>query len=160
MGAIRKAEQARFAYLLNVLVSLLLPPTRPVDYMNYSSICSKQLGNYYCPNQINNSPCDVATTLQNLLTYPKENWKKEAQGEFTVCEARLHCCFFNSSHAMVSLFHFLLFSCLSLLQLHFSPSCVPLKDIHERRAAMVERVQACLNACPAITLCFYASFFL
>lgn len=41
--------------------------------MNYSSICNKQLGNYYCDNQINNSRCDVATTRQNLLTYPKEN---------------------------------------------------------------------------------------
>lgn len=76
MGAIRKAEQARFAYLLNVLVSSLPPPTRPVDCMNYSSICSKQLGNYYCHNQINNSPCDVATTWQNLLTYPEENKEK------------------------------------------------------------------------------------
>lgn len=73
MGAIRKAEQARFAYLLNVLVSSPPPPTRPVDCMNYSSICNKQLGNYYCDNQINNSCCDVATTRQNLLTYPKEN---------------------------------------------------------------------------------------
>lgn len=72
MGAIRKAEQARFAYLLNVLVSSLPPPTRPVDCMNYSSICNKQLGNYYCHNQINNSPCDVATTWQNLFTYPRQ----------------------------------------------------------------------------------------
>ncbi len=45
--------------------------------MNYSSICYKQLGNYYSHNQINNSCCDVATTWQNLLTYPKEN-----KGEF------------------------------------------------------------------------------
>ncbi|KAF3832456.1 hypothetical protein F7725_026121 [Dissostichus mawsoni] len=42
MGAIRKAEQAHFAYLLNVPVSSLPPPTRPVDCMNYSSICNKQ----------------------------------------------------------------------------------------------------------------------
>lgn len=60
MGAIRKTEQERFAYLLNVLVSLLPPPTRPVDCMSYFSICNKQLGNYYCYNQINNSCCDVA----------------------------------------------------------------------------------------------------
>lgn len=46
VGAIRKAEQAHFAYLLNVLVSLRLPPTQAVDSMNYSSICNKQLGYY------------------------------------------------------------------------------------------------------------------
>lgn len=40
--------------------------------------------------------------------------------------------------------------------LHSSISCVPLKDIHERRAAMLERVWVC----PAITLPFYASVFL
>lgn len=115
MGAIRKAEQARFAYLLNVLVSSPPPPpTRPVDCMNYSSICNKQLGNYYCHNQINNSPCDVATTWQNLLTYPKEN-KGEFMDLVLLGWAEL-VFFFSSSGATLSLFLSLLFSCLSLLQ--------------------------------------------
>lgn len=35
--------------------------------MNYYSICNKQLGNYYCHNQIN-SLCNVLT-WQNLLTH-------------------------------------------------------------------------------------------
>lgn len=163
MGAIRKAEQARFAYLLNVLVSSLPPPTRPVDCMNYSSICSKQLGNYYCHNQINNSPCDVATTWQNLLTYPEEN--KEKFMDLVLLGWAAHVFFFYFFYSLLALccfsssLYFLPVSLYSSL-LHSSLSCVPLKDIHERRAARVERVRACLHACPTITLHFYASVFL
>lgn len=115
MGAIRKAEQARFAYLLNVLVSSLPPPTRPVDCMNYSSICNKQLGNYYCHNQINNSPCDVATTWQNLFTYPRQGRiyglgvARLSSSVFFFFLILLFWCYAVSPPL-------LLFSCLSLLQ--------------------------------------------
>lgn len=162
MGAIRKTEQERFAYLLNVLVSLPPPPTRPVDCMNYFSICNKQLGNYYCYNQINNSCCDVATTWQNLWTDFKG--KKDLFMDLVLLGwAALVSFSLFSSGSMFYVFLLLstfflvsLYSCL----LHSSLSCVPVKDIHERRAGMVETVWACLNGCPAITLCFYASVFL
>lgn len=112
MGAIRQAEQVRFAYLLNVLVSLLPPPTRPVDCMNYSSICNKQLGNYYCHNQINTSPCDVATTWQNLLTSPVENNR-----EFIARLSSTSVIFYSSLFVpccLSSSIYF--FPCLSLIQ--------------------------------------------
>ena len=73
--------------------------------------------------------------------------------------------FFNSSLLVLcclssSLYFFPVSLCSS--RLHSSLSRVPLKDIHERRAAIVERVRACLHACPAITLRYYmyASVFL
>lgn len=71
MGAIRGAEHGSFAYFPE-RVGVSPPPTRPVDCVNYSSICSKQLGNYYRHNQINDSRCDVAAAArQNLCTRPK-----------------------------------------------------------------------------------------
>lgn len=74
MGAIREAEQGRFAYFpQRVGVPPPPPPTRPVDCMNYFSICSKQLGNYYRHNQINNSRCDVCGGEAKSLRSPKEN---------------------------------------------------------------------------------------
>lgn len=55
--------------------------------------------------------------------------------------------FFN-----VAVFYFVLFSCVFFISSSFL-ACVASKDIHERRAAMMEIEQAC----PAFTRCFSAS---
>lgn len=56
---IRKAEGADCASLLNVGAWSRPPPTEPVVCMNYSSICDKQLGNYYRDHLIK-SDCENA----------------------------------------------------------------------------------------------------
>lgn len=122
MGAIKKAEQARFAYLLNVLVSLPPPPpTWPVDCLSYFSICNKQLGNYYCHNQINNSYCDVATIQQNLLTCPQENTKEFMDLVLLGWTALVSFSFFSSG-AMLSLSFF----SVSTPDFFIPPSLLPL----------------------------------
>lgn len=72
-------------------------------------------------------------------------------------------CFDDERHVSFSfdVAVFLFLFMLSLLSffglLHSSLTCVPSKDIHERRAAMIEIEQAC----PVFTLCFSTfSFFL
>lgn len=84
MGAIREAEQGRFAYFPERVGVSPPPPTRPFDCMNYFSICSKQLGNYYRHNQINNSRCDVAAARPNLSARPERT-----RGNFFVDFLRL-----------------------------------------------------------------------
>lgn len=121
------------------MVSLLLPLTRPVDYMNYSSICSKQLGNYYYHNQINISLCDVETPEWNFFVITFNRTKKRSLGKISGFLRSISVVFF----VVVFLFYYS-FSSGAVLSLSaptfslvqpssfLSLSHVPPKDIHEK----------------------------
>jgi len=132
-----------------VPVSSLPPPTRPVDCMNYSSICNKQLGNYYCHHQINNSPCDAATTKPFNLS-------QREQGRLYVAEH--HYSFFILLLQCFAVSPPLYFFSLSLFTLAFfvPPSLVSLSRTFMKGELLWGRE----SGPGSIALCFSASGFL
>lgn len=131
---IRKAEGADCASLLNVGAWSRPPPTEPVVCMNYSSICDKQLGNYYRDHLIK-SDCENA---DGNKVFP------EVLGTSSL--------FFNASGDIRCLSHS---SCLPLSWTSSLPLFrVPPKDVHKRRAgcgggsaAQPSLLSLCFAAC-------------
>lgn len=147
-GQLGKQSKAVLHIYLNALESSPQPPTRAVGCMNYSSICHKQLGNYYCHHLINSLAYDAATTQELILLSLEEMRRQCGRGYL-----------FSSPVASHILRRLLLLSLFSTSLLHRSLSHVPPKDIDERRAATLEWDLHCQHSpLRRVTLSFAASF--